>query len=325
MFFDSLQFSFNTTLPIILLMGLGILLRKWQFIDDQFSHNASRIVFNFTLPTLLFLNMQKGELDYFAHIPLILTGVIGTLVIFLFAEWWASRYIEERQFRAVFVQGAFRCNAAILGLGLVINAYGNEAIVEASVYIACLVILFNILAVITLTKSFNQGKTPLVTFAISILKNPLILSIIFGLVVNYLSIRLPKPLLSTAQYMAGMTLPLALICAGASIDFTLLKQFSRQNQESVKNRLVFFAVIIRLIVAPLFLFSLGKWVFQLSPTALGIVFITGSTPVAAATYAMVRNYGGDATSTANLIGVSTLASMFVSTVGLFVLRQLNWI
>lgn len=58
---------------------------------------------------------------------------------------------------------------------------------------------------------------------------------------------------------------------------------------------------------------------------LGIIFLTASSPVAAATYAMVRHYGGDATSTANLIGITTVGSMFSSTIGLLLLRQLGWI
>ncbi|VEI46421.1 auxin efflux carrier [Actinobacillus equuli] len=58
---------------------------------------------------------------------------------------------------------------------------------------------------------------------------------------------------------------------------------------------------------------------------LGIVFLSTSAPTAAATYAMIRNYGGDAVSTANLIGITTVGSMFTSSFGLLILRQLGWV
>ena len=325
MFFASLQFSISTTLPIILLMVAGVFLRRKKFIDEAFCQTASKLVFNFTLPIMLFLNMQKGKLDYQAHLSLVLTGIVGTLITYFLAEYWASKHIKERTFRAVFVQGTFRSNVGILGLALVVNAYGNEAVAGTSVYVACLIILFNILAVITLTKSFAKGKMSIRALLFSILKNQLILAVIAGLVVNYYQISLPTPLLKTGQTIASMTLPLALICTGASIDFKALKQFKRQQNEDNRNYLVLLSAMVRLIIAPIILFSLGKWVFQLNAMELGIIFLTGSSPVAAATYAMVRHYGGDATSTANLIGITTVGSMFSSTIGLLLLRQLGWI
>lgn len=324
MFLESLQFSIGTTLPTILLMLSGIFLRRKHYIDDHFCNQASKAVFNFALPTMLFLNMQKSVLDYLGHIPLVLAGTVATLIIYFAAEIWAARYIEDRKFRPVFVQGAFRSNMAILGLALVINAYGSAAVAPASVYIASLVILFNSLAVITLTKSFSDGQLNLWKLFISILKNPLILGITAGLIANEVKLEIPDPLLKTGESIGGLTLPLALICAGANINFKHLSQFNHEGEASKTNRLVILAAFIRLFIAPTIFFILGKWIFMLPPMELGIIFLTATAPTAAATYAMVRHYGGDATSTANLIGITTIGSMFVSSIGLFVLRQIGW-
>jgi predicted permease len=59
--------------------------------------------------------------------------------------------------------------------------------------------------------------------------------------------------------------------------------------------------------------------------ALGIIFLSNAAPVASATYPMVRNYGGNAVIAANIIGVTTVGSIFVSSFGLLFLRQLGWI
>lgn len=324
MFWEALQFSISTTLPTILLMVAGMMLRRKQFIDDHFCNMASKNLFNFAIPVLLFINMQKGELNYTAHLPLIAMAIVGVLTIYFIAEWWAGRYIADRSFRAVFVQGTFRSNAAILGLALITNAYGNSAIASASIYIAVSVILYNTLGVITLTKSFTEEKINCPKLLLSIVKNPLIVGLVLGLIVNELQITIPAPLFKTGQAIAGLTLPLALICTGASLNLKQLAHF-KKGEGSEKNRLVMLSAFIRLVIAPIFLFSLGKWGFGLPPVELGIIFLTGSAPVAAATYAMIRNYGGDATSTANLIGITTLGSMFVSSLGLLVLRQLGWI
>lgn len=53
MFLESLQFSLGVTLPTILLMLLGVFLRRRQFVDDAFCNTASKVIFSFTLPALI--------------------------------------------------------------------------------------------------------------------------------------------------------------------------------------------------------------------------------------------------------------------------------
>lgn len=323
---DSLQFSIGVTLPTILLMLFGIFLRRRKFIDDVFCNTASKVVFNFTLPIMIFFNMLKSPLDFSSQANLIATGVIGTLIIYFWAEWWAARHIENRRYRCIFTQGTFRSNAAILGIALILNAYGDKALAAASVYISCLVMIFNVLAVITLTSSLSEKKVNVGRLTISILKNPLILAVIAGVIFNHfqLSDFIPKSIESAGKLISNLTLPLALICTGASINFKQLKQFN-QSTESKINKIVLFSATVRLIIAPVILLIIGKFIFTLPLMELGIVFIAASAPVAAATYAMVKSYGGDGEAAANLIGVTTLGSMFTASIGLFLLRQMGWV
>lgn len=323
---DSLQFSIGVTLPTILLMLFGIFLRRRKFIDDVFCNTASKVVFNFTLPIMIFFNMLKSPLDFSSQANLIATGIIGTLIIYFWAEWWAARHIENRRYRCIFTQGTFRSNAAILGIALILNAYGDKALAAASVYISCLVMIFNVLAVITLTSSLSEKKVNVGRLTISILKNPLILAVIAGVIFNHfqLSDFIPKSIESAGKLISNLTLPLALICTGASINFKQLKQFN-QSTESRINKIVLFSATVRLIIAPVILLIIGKFIFTLPLMELGIVFIAASAPVAAATYAMVKSYGGDGEAAANLIGVTTLGSMFSASIGLFLLRQMGWV
>ncbi|WGE32376.1 AEC family transporter [Actinobacillus genomosp. 2] len=326
MFFESLQFSIGVMLPTILLMLLGIFLRRRKFVDDAFCNTASKVMFNFALPTMLFLNVVKSPLDYSKDLNLIFAGLSGTLILYFIAEWWAAKYIRERGYRCIFTQGVFRSNAAILGLALTINAYGETGLASASIYTASLVILFNVLSVITILNSLSDQKPNAFKLALAVTKNPLIQAIVLGIIVNYLQIPIPKPLMQTAQSLSNITLPMALICIGATLDFKALSQFRRQSaEENELNRVVIYASFSRLILTPIFLFILGKWFFALNPMQLGILFITASTPTAAATYAMVRAYGGSGTGSANLIGITTIGSMFTASLGLLLLHQLNWI
>lgn len=328
MLLESLQFSLNVTLPTIFMILLGIFLRHHRWVDDNFANMAAKIVFNFALPATLFMNVARSPSDYAGQINLILSGVIGTFLTYFFAEWWAAKYIQTRGFRAIFTQGTFRSNAAVLGLALAVNAYGSTAMGKISVFTAVLVIQFNVLGVITLLKSLSDKKLNLANLAFSVLKNPLIIAVVSGIVVSELNLfkSLPTALVKTGDYLAHISLPLALICTGVSLNFKQLMQFhSSTSAENESGKVVFVAAFIRLIAAPVLMLAIGKWGFDLDSVSLGILFLITASPVASAVYAMVRNYGGDATVTANLIGITTLGSIFTASFGLFVLRQVGWV
>lgn len=325
MFLDSLQFSLNVTLPTILMLLLGILLRRKKMIDDHFCQMASKLVFNIALPALLFVNIVKNPVDYGSQLWLISAGVTASLLLYFASEWLAARYIAERKLRGIFVQGVFRGNSGLLGLALCINAYGATAAAPASVYAAGITFLFNVLAVITLTNSLSDNKLNIHNILRALVRNPLILSILAGILVSQCGWQLPQAMLRTGDYLASIALPVALICAGASLDFKQLKRFQQQESVGQVQRVVWWASIGRLLISPLITIVIGKYLFQLEPMSLGILFLMSSTPTAAASYAMVRQFSGDATTTANIIAMTSLGTMLTSSLGVFILKQLTWI
>ncbi|QIW16221.1 malonate transporter [Pasteurellaceae bacterium RH1A] len=321
MFLDSLLFSANVTLPTILMLLLGIYLRRKKMLDDSFCETGSKLVFNIALPAYLFLSIVNNPADYGSQIPLVLAGILGSILVFVISEWLAARYIEQRAYRGIFVQGVFRGNTGILGLALCINAYGTAATAPASVYTACITLFFNVLGVLTLSRSLSDKKMSWANVLKSLAKNPLIISISLGILVSKLGLELPTPLLKTGDYLGKVALPLALICTGASLNFKMLKKLDKDNASS---SVVIWASLGRLLIVPLLMVILGKFVFDLNTIALGILFLMASTPVAAVSYPMVRSFGGDATAAANLIGVTTLGAMFTSSLGIVILRSMGW-
>ena len=326
MLVESLQFSLSVTLPTILMLILGIALNRYRITDDHFCQMASKLVFNIALPSLLFINIVKQPADYSSQIWLVSGGFLSTFTLYFSSEWLATRYIREKRYRGIFVQGIFRGNSGILGLALCINAYGIEATAPASIYTACITLLFNVLAVITLTNSLSEGKLNLVHLLKSLIKNPLIIAILVAILCSKLQISMPEAIMKTGSYLGNIALPIALICAGASLNLKQLKRF--QETESPSNQtsaIVWWSCIGRLIISPLLTIIIGKYLLDLEPMLLGILFLMSSTPVAAVSYAMVRHFGGDATIAANILALSTLGYMFTSSIGLFILKQMQWI
>ena len=310
--FESLSYALDVTLPISLIIGLGVLLKRISWITDEFAKAGSDLVFNLTLPCLLFVNIATTNLT--DHFPALLIVFAGSAMTAVFLIFHLLAYgIANKLTRGAFVQGACRGNMAIIGLALSVNAFGDLALAIASMYLAVLVVPLNIFSILTLY--YHQEKTPSVRdVAHSVLTNPLAIAISLAILVALLPIQVPRLMLDTGHYLASMTLPLALLCVGAII----------RLQEFRSSSVLYWAISSKVVFIPVVATALGFYV-GLRGEELGVLFMMTAAPTAAAAYPMVRSIGGDYHLTAAIIAGSTLMSIFSSTLGLFLLREMQWV
>ncbi|EBY2753528.1 AEC family transporter [Salmonella enterica subsp. enterica serovar Kottbus] len=313
MSWETWHFAFSVTVPNLLMLLLGVLLRRLRLIDDTFCDSATRLVFSLSLPCLLFFSIATHRLSPGVHLTFALYGGLATVVSFLLLEAVAPRLVKNPRERGIFVQGGFRANTAIVGLAYCANAYGNKGVAIASLYMAVTVILFNVLSVITLTRTLSSDHRPgYETRKIlhGVVTNPLVAGIVSGLVYSATGLPVPPVLYATGNFLSGLALPLALLCAGASIDWRAMLSASG---------VAGYASVARLIVIP-GLIILGGWGLGFQGITLGVLFLLTSTPTAAASYVMTRAMGGNATLAANIIALTTAGSFFTTALGLYFLR-----
>lgn len=311
-FLEVLHFSLSITLPIFLIILLGVFLNRYRVINDNFVDVSSKLVFNITLPALLFISIVKTDLSGAINVSLALFGIVAVTLLYLVFELLATYFVRNKVDRGVVIQGAFRSNMGIIGLAYCVNAYGEEVFAIASIYLAGVTTLFNILSVITLNRSLNQGVSLVKTIK-SIAKNPLILSIVAAVLISSLQITLPDTLLKTGVYFAQMTLPLALLCAGATLSFRSIKEGIFDSSIST---------IGKLIITPLIL-TLGGYLWGFRGMELGLLFLMSSAPSASASYIMVRSMKGNSALAANIVVLTTLLSLFTTSAGITLLRSLQ--
>ncbi|MCB1937934.1 MAG: AEC family transporter [Rhodocyclaceae bacterium] len=308
-FLNILEFSFSVTGPIFVILALGVWLMRIGMLTDAFVEAGSRLVFTVALPALLFISIGKTRFEAAANFDLVAFGAVATLTTFLVLEGVARRWVAQPADRGVVVQGGFRSNMGIVGLAYCVNAYGEAGLVAASLYLGLITILFNILAVITLGRA--QHTQPSVGRLVKgIVTNPIIIGIVLALPVSWSGVALPDLVVQSGQYFANLTLPLALLCTGASLDFKRLRLESR-------NTLL--ASVAKLVFVPL-VFVLGGVAVGFRGIDLGVLLLMSSTPTAAASYVMVRAMGGNAVLAANIIAVTTLGSILTTSAAIMVLR-----
>jgi len=313
-FLQTLSFSLSITGPIFVVLALGVFLNQRRMINDNFVDIGSKLVFNVTLPSLLFISIARTNIEAAANLSLIAVGLIGTLAVYLLLELIAARLVQPPSERGVVVQGGFRSNMGIIGLAYCVNAYGDAGLVAASLYLALVTILFNVLSVITLSRSLNRGGGLGATLR-GIASNPLIIGILLALPFAWWEVQLPAIVIRTGEYFARMTLPLALICTGASLNFRALRN-------DLSNAML--AALCKLILVPLIITAAGA-ALGFRGIDLGVLLLMASAPTAAASYVMVRSMGGNAALAANIIVLTTLGSLLTTSLGVTLLRALAMI
>lgn len=311
-------FAITIVLPNLFLMGLGFFMRRKGQVSQAFIDQASYFVFNYCLPALLFFSVVDSEVDYAKQITLITAGIIVTFILFIGAEVYAKRFIKAIADQGVFVQGIFRSNMAIIGLATVANAYGAIGLSIGAVYMGIVTILFNILAVITLSRVSKSANDTRLSRSLMVIKkvftNPLILALLAAFIYKALALPLiPTVIHTTGDLLAAVALPLALICAGASINLKSMLSLSGLSMQ---------ASFGRIIIAPILAIVVGL-AFGLTGVHMGVLFLMVASPTAAASYVMVKAMGGNDILAANILAFTTVVGLFAMAIGAAILRALG--
>lgn len=315
-FLEQFYFSLSITGPICLMIVLGIVLKQKNFIDDAFINTGSKLVFNVTLPTMLFLSIVTSSHDFQAASDFIIFCTIASTLFYLFVTLSVKLKFPKSEDAGVIIQGSFRANTAIIGIAYIASAYGDKGLALAALYVASTTLLYNVLSVIALTpKKDIGGSNTIKVIMRSLTKNPLIISILLGLVVYALQIPIPNIAIDAGNYLAKMTLPLALICTGGSLNLLLLRQEKGPS---------WFASSYKLILAPL-LITTAAYFYGFTDVELGILFFMNAAPVAAASYVMAHSMGANSVMAANIIAITTVFSTITCSTGIIILSTMNLI
>ena len=281
---------------------IGWAVRRLNWVQEEFVTQANTVVFNIAMPAMLFFAISTGSFDEAINVPLTLIGALCTLAL-IGLLLLVGRALPKDQ-RGVFVQGSYRGNLAILGVALCVASYGEGVLPMVALYIGVVTTVYNVLAVWLLNSSGAIMK---------IVKNPILIGIVTGTIASLVSLPMPVFIESTGAYLAQMTLPLALLCIGATLDFSSVKTHGRS---------ISLAVFFKLLASPVLFVSMGL-LAGLDKEALGVLFFMSASPTATASYIMARQMTSHGALAAEIVAVTTGLGVITYTLGLAMLRTLN--
>ncbi|HCV76160.1 MAG TPA: AEC family transporter, partial [Pseudomonas sp.] len=198
----------------------------------------------------------------------------------------------------------------IVGLALATTQYGDYGLSVGGIMAGMVILFYNVLSAIVLAIYSPHLEANWRTLLRSILGNPLIIGILLAIPFAYFQWQLPRWLDTSARYFAGLTLPLALMCIGATLSLASLRESSG---------LAVGASLWKIVWIPL-LGVLGALALGIQGPALGILFLYLGCPTAASSFVMARAAGSNAQLAATIVVLSTLGGMLTTNLGLLALK-----
>ena len=315
---ENFIYSINVTLPIFLVMVIGWALKQRRMLNDDFVSAANKFNFSVTVPGMLFREISTVDIYGTFDFGYVLFCAVSSTICF-FAIWGFTKvFLKDKSLRGAFVQASFRSSAAVMGLAFIENIYGSSAM--GPMMIIGAVPLYNIYSVIVLTFEGTQkdqgNDTSKITEAmINIAKNPIIIAIGLGILVSMLHIEFPVFFNKTADYVAKMAKPLALVAMGASF---------KGKEALAKLKPTLASAFIKLIVQAAVFIPIAAKIGFTGEKMIGILIMLAA-PTTPSCYIMAKNMHNDGDLTASTVAATTLLAAFTLTGWIFVLKTVGLI
>ena len=315
---ENFIYSINVTLPIFLVMVIGYILKQTGMLNDNFVTVANRFNFKVTLPFMLFKDISRVDIRAVFDIRYVLFCALVSTACFCLI-WGGTRlFVKDKSIRGAFVQASFRGSAAVMGLAFIQNIYGESAM--GPLMIVSAVPLYNIFSVLVLTFESNEAeslnkKEKIKQAFINIAKNPIIISILLGLIVGLIGIDFPKLIDKTVNSVSQMATPLALITIGAGFE-------GRKALAKMKPTIA--AAMIKLVIQPLLFLPVAAWMGFAGEKIIAILIMLSS-PTTPSCYIMAKSMHNDEVLTASVVVVTTLLGAVTLTMWIFVLKTVGLI
>ena len=315
---ENFIYSINVTMPIFLVMVIGYILKQIGMLNDNFVTVANKFNFKVKLPFMLFKDIAGVDIKAVFDIKYVLFCAIVSTICFWVVWGTAKLLVRDKTIRGAFVQSSFRGSAAVMGLAFIQNIYGSSAM--GPLMIVSAVPLYNIFSVIVLTFEANDStgidkKAKIRQAGINICKNPIILSILAGLIVGLLGIQFPTLVNKTVSNVAQMATPLALITIGAGFE-------GRKALAKIAPTMA--ASMIKLVLQPLVFLPVAAWMGFSGEKMIAILIMLAS-PTTPSCYIMAKSMNNDEVLTASVIVTTTLMAAFTLTGWIFLLKTLGYI
>ena len=293
--------------PDFSLILLGYLVCRYTQLNRPLWEKVEALVYYLLFPVLLFHSIVKSPLDLQVASKLMAAGwtlgLAGIALAYVLPHIpFLKHHIPGRD-HAASAQIAFRFNSFI-GLAIAERLAGPQGLQLIAVLIGVCVPLFNVAAVWPMARHAQRG------FLGELVRNPLIIATVAGLISNLAGFRMPVWLEPTVTRLGAASLAMGLMAAGAGMQFGALAR---------AKTLAVSVLAIRHLITPVIALAVSQ-IFGLDATQSTILLAFSALPTASSCYVLAARMGYDGAYVAGLVTLSTLFGVVSLPFALGVLR-----
>ena len=293
---------FYKTIPFFALIGLGYSAAIVKFFSAEATTYLTRFVFYFALSAMLFRFSSDLSLGELYDPEFILAYLSASIVVYLLATAVAMFKNKPSSEAAVEAQCSVIGNVGFLGIPMLAILMGAKAVGFIMIILAVDLIVFGSLIILIIVVSKDK-KLDIFLFyrlLIGLLKNPMIVSIICGLLWSASGWSLPGPVSDFIIMLGSAATPGALFAIGASLAQKTAEKFETAAWLS----------FCKLILHPLAVCVAVFYVFEVELYAATVMIAAASLPVAGNIFMVAEHYNVAPKRASAAIFLSTVFSIF---------------
>lgn len=301
----------NAALPLFALILAGYLAGAYALFDAGATDTLNRFAFYFALPALIFAAMSKvtpGQLGEVGFAAAVGGGIAITYALGFAIARLRGLPLADGSLYAL--DGCYG-NTGFMGVPLCLLVFGPESLPAAVIsmlFTACVLFLFGIMMIEAGLQKHAGAQGVGVRVARALLRNPLFVAPIAGLMIGLTGLALPVPVERFASLLGAAASPCALFCIGL---FLAQIRMGRAHVPAIGT-----LVALKLFVLPAVTAFLALGVFQMPKLWSSAAILLSALPIGSGPFTIAKTYGLDAGATAGAILASH--ALCVATVSLII-------
>lgn len=290
----------QTVLPIFVIIILGFFFYRINLAKYAWVEVLNEFVVRIGFPSLIFSTLVKLQWNLHLHGQILLLNSVFVLSCFWIALVVSWLFKLNKKLRRTLFLAATYGNIAYLGIPVIDLFLGKNFLPEASLITACYLFWIFTVGMIYLEYSIN-GEVKFKLIFLKLLQNPIIISVIAGILVLVLKIELPVFILKPLQMISASVTPVILFSLGIFLGNAPVGR--------VRDWIpVLLLVIFVLSIKPL-IFLFGVKGLSLSVASFHTSILDAAMPLALTPFALSGEFDLDADFLARGIVLSTVFSL----------------
>lgn len=283
----------SIVLPVFGLIAIGYGARRTKLVLDRTGDGLSDFVFTIAVPALIFKTLTGAELPesqpwgywfaYFAAVALV---------------WWIAMIIGKRVFGLSHMENvvtgflAAQANTVMVGIPLILEAYGKPGVVPLFLLIAIHLPIMMTAATIMAEKGHANWKRMLR----QLLLHPILLAIFFSTAFRLSGLPVPATIKMIIDMLGAAAIPCALFAMGIA-----LYRYGIGEDFKVAATITG----LKLILHPLLVYVFAFHVFSMPKVWAGVAVLFAASPAGVNAYLFAERYRSGARIASSAIALST--------------------